>query len=206
MKFWIRTAVAAAACVVSLGAEAALVKFVVNGVVTFSGTFPDGSTVEPGTPFTGSYTYESTTAAELWDRREDGSGVAQYALPKPYHFRLRAGDHRVRAEGFRVHLFNDLNQPYGDEYDVRSTAGAWLDRIWQPGARFELSFVSQPGRLDALSSLKLPRRLSLPAFDAFRTGYVSGPDGLPLLLLEVSSIRSHVCAAALPDTDDCAPE
>jgi hypothetical protein len=206
MKIWIRATALAAACLLPLGAQAALVKFVLTGVVTFSGTFPDGSVVPLGTPVTGSYTYDSITLPEVMDRREDGSGFAQYAIPKPYHFRLRAGGHRVRAEGFRVHLFNDLNQPFGDEYDVRSTAGAWLDGAWHPGARFDLSFVSEAGHLDALGTLKLPRRVDLPAFDAFRTGRVAGPDGLPLLMLEVSGLRSHVCAAALPGTDDCAPE
>lgn len=206
MNHWIRSTLAAIAFVLPLGAEAALVKFVVQGVATFSGTFPDGTTVPLGTPFTGSYTYESDTPADLLDPRDGGSGVAQYPIPKPYHFRLHVGGHRVRAEGFRVHLYNNLNQPFGDEYDVRSTAGAWLDGAWHPGAGFNLSFVSETGHLDALRSLKLPKRLNLPAFDAFRTGYVAGPDGLPLLLLDVSGIRAHVCTTALPGTDDCADE
>ena len=77
MNHWIRSTLAAVAFVLPLGAEAALVKFVVQGVATFSGTFPDGTTVPLGTPFTGSYTYESDTPADLLDPRDGGYGVAQ---------------------------------------------------------------------------------------------------------------------------------
>jgi hypothetical protein len=205
MRFWLRIAVTAAALAFSWAAQATLVKFSITGEVTESGVFPDGSVVPLGTQVTGSYTYESTTAADARQRHHDGSGFAQYAIGQPYHFKLRVGGHRLRASGFRVHIYNNLNQPFGDEYDVLANPGGFIDGTWFDEAHFELSFVSQPGHTHALNSLRLPRRLNMPAFDAFRFGTVAKDLVSPLLLgFVVLDVKSHVCANPVPDTDDCA--
>lgn len=184
--------------------HAALVQFRMTGWVTQSGTFDDGSTVPEGTPFTVNFTYDTKQPATTLEARENGAGSASYDIAAPYHFRLRVGEHRARAAGFRVHIENDLNQPFGDTFDVDATDGIYLDGQWLAGAKLGISLLSQPGNLGALHSLALPKHLKEWSFDAFRVGRVVGPGDHTLLMLMINSIKSTVCAKAIPGTDDCA--
>lgn len=198
-------AVAAAALLVGVSAQAALVKYRMTGPVTQSGVFDDGSSVPEGTPVVVTYSYETKTASVVMDRHEDGSGSAAYEFAAPYHFKLRAGEHRASAPQFQVALNNDLNQPFGDTYDVAAAGGASIDGAWQADAKFTVSLMSQAGNLDALQSLALPKHLKAWAFDAFRVGRLAAAGDRTLLMFRIDSIKSTVCAAAIPGTDDCAP-
>ncbi|HJV70678.1 hypothetical protein [Ideonella sp.] len=204
MKQVVRAAVAATALLVGVSAQAALVKYRMTGLVTQSGIFDDGSTVPEGTPVTVTYSYETKTASFVMDRHDDGSGSAGYAFGAPYHFKLRAGAHRAQADQFQVALNNDLNQPFGDTYDVATSIGVAIDGVWQDGARLGISLMSQAGHLDALHSLSLPKHLKAWAFDAFRVGQLVTTGDRTLLMFRIDTIKSTVCTETVPGTDDCA--
>jgi len=204
MKQVVRAAVAATALLMVVSAQAALVKYRMTGVVTQSGVFDDGTTVPEGTPVNVIYTYETKTTSFVLDRHEDGSGMAGYEFGAPYRFNLRAGDHRAQAAQFQVTLNNDLNQPFGDTYDIAAKGGATIDGAWQPEAILSISLLSQAGNLDALHSLALPKHLNTWSFDAFRVGRLVAAGDRTLLMFRIDSIKSTVCAAAVPGTDTCA--
>lgn len=205
MKKQVVRAAALAAMVVLAGAsaQAALVKYRMTGVVTQGGEFDDGSRVVEGAPVTVTLSYDTRQAASGLMREGDGSGTAVYDFASPYHFKMRVGEHRVHVPQFRVRLYNDLNQPFGDEVDFEAVNGAFIDGIHQPDGRYSVSLLSQPGHLDALRSLRLPKQLKEGAFDAIRVGYLARDIDHPLLAFEVWTIQSTVCEAA-PGTDDCA--
>ncbi|MFO1340376.1 MAG: hypothetical protein U1F53_19505 [Burkholderiaceae bacterium] len=196
-------ALAAVVLVAGASAQAALVKYRMTGVVTQGGEFDDGSRVVEGMPVTVSVTYDSKQTASEMQRNSDGSGNAVYDFAGPYHFKMRVGDHRVHVPQFRVRLFNDLNQPFGDEVDVEASNGAYIDGVLQPDGRYSVSLLSQPGNLGALKSLRLPKHLQESSFDAFRVGYLAKDIDHPLVTFAVWSIKSTVCDA-VPGTDDCA--
>lgn len=199
------TLAAAAGLVAALPAQAALVKFRIQGIVTQSWPFEDGSTVSEGAPVTVTYTYESQHPADVMDRRENGAGTAVFSLGAPFHFRLWVGDHRVRAATFRVAMSNDLvDSPFGDIYEVQTEGGAWVDGAWRPQARLGLMLSTQYGHFDALRGLRLPRYLREHAFDAFRVGTLWRTPDQPQLQFAVLSVRSSVCGEARPGTDECA--
>lgn len=200
----VRAVAAASALLLAMSAQAALVTFRLSGWVTQSGVFDDGTTVPEFTPVTLSFSYETKQTAISLDRREDGSGQAVYEFGAPYHFTLRVGDHRARAEAFRVSLDNDLNQPFGDTFDLQALGGATIDGIAQPEAQFTLTLLSQNGHTDALRSLSLPKHLNEWAFDAFRSGRLGIGSERTLLMFDILKIKSKVCAEAIPGTDDCA--
>ena len=112
----------------------------------------------------------------------------------------------MRVDGFKVTLNNDLNQPFGDTYDVESVGGVYVDRVHQPDGKFTLSLLSEFGNTGALRSLRLPRHLNEWSFDAFRFARVATAGDRTLLMVRIDSIRSTVCEHTIPGTDDCAPE
>lgn len=196
-------ALAAMVLLAGASAQAALVKYRMTGFVTQGGEFDDGSRVVEGAPVTVTLTYDSKQMASEMARNSDGSGTAVYDFGGPYHFKLRVGEHRVHVPQFRVRLFNDLNQPFGDELDVEAVDGAYIDGVRQPDGRYSLSLLSQPGNTDALKSLRLPKHLKEWSFDSARVGYLAKDIDHPLLAFAVWTIKSTVCEAA-PGTDDCA--
>jgi hypothetical protein len=208
MNSVVRAALVAATLLASLGATTAhaeLVKYRIKGIVIQSWPFADGTVVPAGAPVTVTYTYDHLQSADALDKNESGSGSALYAVGAPYHFRIWAGEHRVRAEGFHVALSNDLvDSPFGDVYEVRSEGGAWIDGTWHPEASMGVSLMSQYGHFDALRALRLPRYLRESRFDAFRVGTIWRTPDQPQLQFDIVSVRSTVCAAAQPGTDDCA--
>jgi hypothetical protein len=203
MKQVVRAAVATGALLMVASAQAALVNYRMTGLVTQSGVFDDGTMVVEGTPVTVTLSYETTAASVAMDRHEDGSGSAIYEFASPYRFKLKVGTHRAHAEGFRVSLYNDLNQPFGDTYDLISMGGMKIDGVQQPEAVFAVSLLSQAGNLDALRSLQLPKRLNEWAFDAFRVGRLTAAGDRTLLMFRIDSIKSTVCQDAL-GTGSCA--
>lgn len=204
---WARIVGAVAAAVVlwsaATGAQAALVRYRMVGLVPQSGVFPDGSAVPEGSRVTVQLSYESAQPALEMQRNADGSGRALYAFGAPYRFRLSVEGHGARAEGFEVELLNDLNQPFGDVFEVRAQGGAWVDSVWQPGGQWTVSLMSQAGHTDALRSLDLPRRLDEWAFDAFRVGRLTGADDATLLMFNILHVKSVVCRQPVPGTDKC---
>jgi hypothetical protein len=204
VKQVVRVAAAASALLMVVSAQAALVKFRMTGVVTQSGVFDDGTMVAEGTPVTVNFSYETKAISSAMDRHEDGSGFASYDFAAPYRLKLRAGDHRVHVERFGIALNNDLNQPFGDTFDVLSQGGASIDGVTQAGASLGISLLSQGGNLDALRSLRLPKHLNEWAFDAFRAGKLSAAGDRTLLMFRIDSIKSTACAQAVPGTDACA--
>jgi len=200
----VRAVAAASALLLAMSAQAALVNYRMTGWVTQSGVFDDGSSVPEGTPISLTFSYETKQAATSMERHEDGSGRAVYEFGAPYHFSLRVGDHRARATNFRVSLNNDLNQPFGDTFDLEALGGASVDGVAQPQAQFTLSLLSQPGHTDALRSLALPKFLKEWSFDAFRAGRLGIGADRTLVMFEILRIKSTVCAEAIPGTDDCA--
>lgn len=205
MKKQVVRAAALAAMVLLAGAsaQAALVKYRMTGFVTQGGEFGDGSRVEAGAPVTVTFTYDSKAMASEMMRNGDGSGTAVYDFAGPYHFKMRVGEHRVHVPQFRVRLFNDLNQPFGDEMDVEASNGAYIDSVLHPDGRYSVSLLSQPGNTDALKSLRLPKYLKEWSFDALRVGYLARDIDHPVLAFQVWTIKSTTCDA-LPGTDDCA--
>jgi hypothetical protein len=206
MKQVVWALAAVTSLLVGVSAQAKLVQFRMSGVVTESGVFDDGSVLAEGTPVSINYTYETKQESSYMVRNDDGSGIAAYDFVRPYHFRLRAGDHRVRVDGFKVTLNNDLNQPFGDTYDLEAVGGVYVDHVHQAEAKFSVSLLSQYGNTDALPSLRLPRRLNEYSFDAFRVARLAAAGDRTLLMVRIDRIRSTVCAQAQPGTDDCAPE
>lgn len=204
MKHVVRAAAVAVALLTGLTAQAALVKFRVTGVVTQSWAFDDGTTVPEGSPVVVTYTYETRQSSSALDRREDGSGSSVYDITAPYHFRLRAGHHRVRSPSYRVTLTNDLNAPFGDTYDLQATGGTYVDGALLPQGKLTLSLLSKPGNTGALHSLRLPKRLNEWSFDAFRVGQLWRDADQPLLSFSITGMKSTVCAEAIPGTDECA--
>ncbi len=205
MKKQVVRAAALAAMVLLAGAsaQAALVKYRMTGFVTQGGEFDDGSRVVEGAPVTVTLTYDSKQMASEMARNMDGSGTAVYDFTGPYHFKMRVGEHRVHVPQFRVRLFNDLNQPFGDELDFEAVNGATIDGVHQPDGRYSVSLLSQPGNVDALKSLRLPKHLNEWSFDAFRVGYLAKDIDHPLVTFAVWTIKSTACEA-VPGTDDCA--
>jgi hypothetical protein len=206
MKQVVRAAAVAVVLLTGLSAQAALVKFRITGVVTQSTAFDDGTVVPEGAKVSISYTYESKQAPTSFDRREDGSGMSAYDIAGPYHFKLSVGDHRVRANAYRVALSNDLHQAFGDTYDVEATSGLYIDGNWMPGGKLSLSLLSWPGHGDALKSLHLPKHLREGAFDAFRVGHLWRDANHALLSFAVTNVKSSVCDQAVPGTDTCADD
>ncbi len=207
MKKQVVRAAALAALVLLAGAsaQAALVKYRMTGFVTQGGEFDDGSRVVEGAPVTVTLTYDTKQMASEMMRNSDGSGTAVYDFGSAYRFKMRVGEHRIHVPQFRVHLFNDLNQPFGDEMDFEAVGGAYIDGVHQPDGRYSVSLLSQPGNLDALKSLRLPKHLHEDAFDAFRFGYLARDIDHPLLAFAVWTIKSTVCEA-IPGTDECAEQ
>lgn len=206
MKRVVWVVAAATSLLAGVSAQAALVQFRMNGVVLESGVFDDGTMLAEGTPVAINYTYETKQASSYMQRNDDGSGMAAYDFVRPYHFRLRAAGHRVRVDGFKVTLNNDLNQPFGDTYDLEAVGGVYIDHVKQPDAKFTVSLLSQNGNTDALRSLRLPRHLNEYSFDAFRVARLAAAGDRTLLMVRIDRIRSTVCANTIPGTDDCAPE
>lgn len=202
----VRAVVAVAALLVGVSAQAALVKYRMTGFVTQGGAFDDGTEVPEGAPFTVTYSYETKTASFVMDRHEDGSGMAAYEITAPYHFKLSVGGHHIRSQQYEVALNNDLNQPFGDTYDLATRGGAHVDGVWQPETSLSVSLLSQAGNLDALHSLALPKHLKTWSFDAFRVGQLKTAGDRTVLMLRIDRIKSTVCAEALPGTDDCAAQ
>ncbi|WP_374569118.1 hypothetical protein [Ideonella sp.] len=204
MKQVVRAVAAATALLVGMSAQAALVQYRMTGVVTQSGVFDDGTMVAEATPVTISYSYETKQPSSEMLRNDDGSGIAAYDFLRPYHFKLRVGDHRARVDGFRVTLNNDLNQPFGDTYDLEAVGGVYIDHVLQPDAKFTVSLLSQFGNTGALRSLNLPKHLNEWSFDAFRSARLAAAGDRTLLMIRIDRIRSTVCAQTVPGTDDCA--
>jgi len=205
---WTRIVGAAAVAMVlasaSAGSHAALVKYRMTGLVTQSGVFDDGTTVPEGSRVTVQLSYESRQPALEMQRNEDGSGRASYAFGAPYRFRVSVEGHQARAADFQVVLHNDLNQPFGDVFEVQAQGGAWVDGVWQAGTQFSVSLMSQGGRMDALRSLALPKRLNEWSFDAFRAGRLAAAGDRTLLMFDILQVKSTVCTEAQPGTDLCA--
>jgi hypothetical protein len=204
MKHVVRAVAAATVLLAGLSsANAALVTYRITGFVTQSWAFDDGTTVPEATPVTMSFTYDTKQPAESMQRNEDGSGIATYQVDRPYHFKMRVGDHRARVESFNVTLRNDVGQPFADAYELEAV-GAYIDHVWQPSARLVLQLYSQNDSTEALHSLKLPKHLKLWSFDAFRVGTLMKNGSDPLVVFAVTGLKSTVCAEAVPGTDDCA--
>ena len=203
MKQVVRAVAAAAVLLAGLSsAHAALVTYRVNGFVTQSWTFDDGTTVPEATPVKLTYTYDTSQAAASMHREEDGSGTAVYKIEKPYHFKLHVGAHRARSQSYTAELHNNQGQPFADTYELQSI-GAYIDRTWQPNARIVLQLLSQFDSTDALHSLRLPKHLNPWSFDAFRVGALWRDGDHPLLVFAVTGLHSTVCAEAKPGTDEC---
>jgi len=207
MKQIVRAA-AVAVVLLSTGltAQAALVKFRITGVVTQSSAFDDGTVVPEGTRVSVSYTYESRQQPASYQRNEDGSGMSSYEIATPYHFKLSVAGHRVRASGYRVALSNDLNQAFGDTYDVEATQGLYVDGAWLPGGKLSVSLLSWPGSNQGLHTLRLPKHLQESSFNAFRVGHLWRDANHALLSFAITGVKSNVCAEAVPGTDECADE
>lgn len=188
----------------ALPSQAALVQYHLSGWVTMSGVFDDGTTVAEGTPVTVRFSYETKTAASVLEHREDGSGNAIYDIAAPYRFKLQVGNHHVRTKAYQVWLYDNLNQPFGDTFDLLSHGGAAIDGRFDPGASLTVSLLSQAGHLDALHSLALPKHLKAWSFDAFRVGRLAAGGDRTLLMFLIDRIHSTVCAKAVPGTDTCA--
>ncbi|HEX5687043.1 MAG TPA: hypothetical protein VFY73_23770 [Ideonella sp.] len=204
MKQVVRAVAAAAVLLTGMSAQADLVRYRLTGVVTESGVFDDGTMVPVATPVSITYSYETKQPSSEMQRNDDGSGMAAYEFLRPYHFKLRVGDHRARVDAFRVTLNNDLNQPFGDTYDLEAVGGVYIDHVLQPDATFTVSLLSQFGNVDALRSLKLPKHLNEWAFDAFRSARLAAAGDRTLLMIRIDRIKSTVCAQTAPGTDDCA--
>ena len=206
MKQVVRAVAVATALLAGLSAQAALVRYHMAGVVTESGVFDDGTTLAEGTPVRISYSYETKQPSSYMQRNDDGSGMASYDFVQPYHFRIHAGTHFARVDGFKVTLNNDLNQPFGDTFDLEAVGGVHIDHVMQPDAKFTVSLLSQFGNTGALRSLNLPKHLNEWSFDAFRSARLAAAGDRTLLMVRIDRIFSTVCAQTLPGTDDCAPE
>lgn len=204
IKQVVGAALAAWGLMAALPSQAALVQYRLSGWVTMSGVFDDGTTVAEGTPVTVSFSYETKTAASLLERHEDGSGNASYDIAAPYRFKLRVGNHHARTQAYQVSLYDNLNQPFGDTFDLLSRGGATIDGRFDPGASLAVSLLSQGGHLDALDSLKLPKHLKEWSFDAFRVGRLAAAGDRTLVMFVIDRIKSTVCAEAVPGTDTCA--
>ena len=70
----------------------------------------------------GQHRCDATKVITESQRNEDGSGIATYKVDRPYHFKMRVGDHRARVESFNVTLRNDLGQPFADTYELEAVA------------------------------------------------------------------------------------
>jgi hypothetical protein len=198
-------AVAAASALLSgVSAQAALVQYRMIGVVTESGVFDDGTMLAEGTPVRISYSYETRQPSSYMQRNDDGSGMASYDFVQPYHFRIRAGTHFARVDGFKVTLNNDLNQPFGDTFDIEAVGGVHIDHRMQPEGKFTVSLLSQYGNTSALRSLSLPKHLNEWSFDAFRVARLATAGDRTLMMVRIDRINSTVCANTVPGTDDCA--
>ncbi len=206
MKQVVRAVAAATVLLVGISAQAALVRFHMTGAVTESGVFEDGTMLAEGAPVSINYSYETKQPSSMMLRNDDGSGIATYDFVRPYHFKLRAGDHRARVDGFKVTLNNDLNQPFGDTFDLEAVGGVYIDRVQQADAKFTVSLLSQYGNTGALRSLNLPKHLNEWSFDAFRVARLAAAGDRTLLMVRIDRILSTVCAHTVPGTDDCAPE
>lgn len=207
MKQVVRAAVSATVLLAAaVSAQAAVVQFRMTGFVTQSGVFDDGTTLAEGTPVRITYSYDTKQPSYEMLRNADGSGSAAYAFTSPYRFRLHAGDHRARVNGFHVEMFNDLVQPFGDTYEVVADGGVHIDGVHQPDAQFTVSMLSQAGNTEALRSLSLPKRLNEWSFDGYRGGRLGAGDGRTLLMFSIWHVRSTVCADVVPGTDECVAE
>ncbi|WP_457332315.1 hypothetical protein [Rhizobacter sp. P5_C2] len=180
-----RALVATAALAAAGAATAATFTFQFTGTVTYGA----GVSVPVGTPITGSYSYDAKTEPAIHFK-----GSSSYQIPAPHIISATVAGHTITTERLTVTVVNNFKGNIEDSLTVMGESMV-LDGTTFPEGVFGFVLSSAPLHRDVLKGTKLPRKVDVPAFDAYESlSYgvlqINGGQEGTLLQFKVDSITA----------------
>lgn len=176
-----KKALIAAALCVAATAQAAVVEFQLQGVITYS----KSKFIKAGSELSGSFSYDTDALPALSTDKS-----ALYSFAAPASLVVNVGSRTFSTDNLNVGIADDFNTFFEDALAVYGTDVKW-GGAKRPHTSMGFVLGSANGNTDALDGIGLPSDINLDEFDAPGSGlaYLSR-NGKTLIQAQITSISS----------------
>lgn len=172
-------------------AQAEIVKYNYKATVTYTDDTLAGVAV--GTPFQGSFWYDTSTQAAF----VVGTSAYYYYDDKPGQFTTTIGGHSIASNGLYINVVDNFGGNVEDVLYIMNQGPVAVDgEVKSDNWNFGFTLASGPGRTAVLPSTALPTQIDVKAFDAWTVGELrrDGSQTGTVLQFNVDSIsRADAC-------------